>query len=167
MLSESIDRINSLDKNKELLFELFELYQILKVDKFHGVDFSEEELNSNDSHVKKLLYSLDTNHGELKFELMFFTGNKYTITHTHPEFVIDEVISGELKEKIFQCNADGTYQFVKEEVRSLGDIRKVNCNQGYPHQVIGNSKNNFTLCLTLGHDKVEPICESKIKSKTS
>lgn len=162
MLNEFLQQIDQLERNQKILEHLKEMYLLLKNQTQYENLFSPDELNSTESHVKKLIINEKSKHGTLKFEVMFFTGKKYTPTHTHPEFVIDEVVNGRLKEKIYKCIGEGKYEFEREEVRNVGDLRLINCDQGYPHEVIGLDEKNITLCLSLGHDKVEPICESKI-----
>ena len=162
MLNQYLENINKLNSSDEILGYLKDFYVHLKEDtKIEGL-FTHDELNSNESHVKKLILNEKTNHGTLKFEVMYFTGKKYTPTHTHPEFVIDEVVKGKLEEKIYRCTDDGKYEFVKTDIRPTNDLRLINCDQGYPHEVIGLDKLNFTYCLSMGHEKVTPICESKI-----
>tara|TARA_B100001971_G_scaffold215195_1_gene260288 strand:+ start:113395 stop:113886 length:492 start_codon:yes stop_codon:yes gene_type:complete len=163
MLEKYINQLEEIKNQEDVLSLLKELYVQLKEDTSIEDLFSEDELASENSHVKKLLLDQPTKLGNLKFEVMFFTGKKYTPTHTHPEFVIDEVVEGKLEERIYRCLGDGKYEFVKSEIRDVNDMRMINCEQGYPHEVIGKGDKNFTLCLTLGHDKVEPICESMIK----
>ncbi len=109
------------------------------------------------SHGKVSFCRIDTNHGKLRFEKMHFCQNIPTVLHTHPEFIIDEIILGSLSEECFRKNGNGLYSYQESHNRQVGDRQKVYDPFGHPHKVIAKNEDCLTACLYLGHEDVKEI----------
>lgn len=115
------------------------------------------------SHAKVNYLERETIHGTLKFETLFFTGDKYTGVHTHPEFVVDEVIEGSLKEKNFEPCKNDHYHFSGTTIREASDRVEVFCDDGFLHNVCAEDEGCFSACLSLGKKKVVMISEEDLR----
>lgn len=115
----------------------------------------------NCSHFKRLLFDEKLGDMLLKLELIYFTGLEWTGPHIHPEFVLDEVLTGELLEQIY--NKQGTnYNKDKLNIRPTGDFRAIYDPQGHPHNVIAKDGPSCVLCLSLGKNSVTSIHNSHL-----
>ena len=90
---------------------------------------------------------------------MHFRENKTTLLHTHPEFIIDEIISGSFRESLYMKNNKGEYELVNAETKIKGDILRVCDPSGHPHKITAIGGDCITACLYLGHEYVKLINE--------
>ena len=153
------DLLDSIDSEKDseiILDKLFELYKVLKELAFGIDNLGDIPAKDGCSHAKVLYLEELTNHGTLKFECMYFTGDCYTALHTHTEYVIDELIDGELIEEEFELQGD---EYVsKNKIRRVdNDLRKSFDPGGLPHRVCAVKDGATTLCLSLGKNKVQML----------
>lgn len=153
------DLLDSIDNEKEsklVLDKLFQLYKVLKKLAFELDNLGDIPAKDGCSHAKVLYLEELTNHGTLKFECMYFTGDCYTALHTHPEYVIDELIDGELIEDEFELRND-EYISTNQIKRVDNDLRKSFDPSGLPHRVCAAKDGATTLCLSLGKNKVKML----------
>lgn len=108
------------------------------------------------SHKKKALLEESTAWGTLRLELLVFTGKKYTGPHTHPEFVLDEILNGELIEKEL-CGEGNSLEVKRDHYRKTGDWVQSFDPQGRPHNVTAINGPCLSLCLNLGKNPVSFI----------
>lgn len=108
------------------------------------------------SHLKETKFEKQTLMGLLKLELMYFGNSYWTGLHSHPEYVIDKVISGSLREKTY-CLITHSYKQENLRVSSEFSRNLYDPQEGFPHNVIGNEPLNISLCLTLGFNSVKNI----------
>lgn len=110
------------------------------------------------SHIKQRLLDIPVSPGQLTFEVMYFTGLAWTKPHLHPEYVVDEIITGRLQEHLYRVHQDGTYSGIKNRIRTAGDRRAIYDPEGFPHNVTGTESDPcIMLTLCLGTRAVAPI----------
>tara|TARA_B100000749_G_scaffold280455_1_gene276743 strand:- start:182584 stop:183045 length:462 start_codon:yes stop_codon:yes gene_type:complete len=115
----------------------------------------------NDSHSKKVLYEKRLGQRLLKIELIYFTGLSWTKPHTHPECMIENILSGSLIEQLYIETESGLKKGDKI-VRSEGHYRVTQCHKGHPHDVISRDGSSTVLSLSFGRNAVEPIDREKL-----
>ncbi len=115
------------------------------------------------SHAKVNYLERETIHGTLKFETLYFTGDKFTGVHTHPEFVVDEVIEGSLKERNFEPCENDHYHFCGTTIREASDRVEVFCDDGFLHNVCAEDEGCFSASLSLGRNKVVMVPEEDLR----
>ena len=163
-LLDLVEKINDLECKNKILDGLKRIYLFVKADINSGINSG---INSNidleninciqgESHSKILYYEKSTTHGKLKIEGMHFSGDCPTSLHTHPEYIVDEIISGKLEEKCYEIDDNN---LVQSEV----NIRQENCFKaefdpsGNPHRVTALEGPCVVLSLCLGHNQVEVL----------
>ena len=127
----------------DLIFDQFR-------EKVH-LDFS--IISGDNSHYKKILHQEETHEGRLTIALTYFTGRKSTGLHIHPEYIIDEVIHGQMIENLYKKEGE-LYIFDRKRFRLTGDKRRIDCPMGHPHDVIAHVDPCVTLCLTMGQKEM-------------
>ncbi len=146
-------------QNKEpnvLIQELEQLYKKLRPLALEIKDPLDKINTCNKSHLKLRLLELDTPRGVLKFEIIYFTGVSTTSPHTHPEFVIDEIISGTLQEEEL-ISKNGVYQVQQAHLREDKDIKAYFDPSGSPHKVKAVHGPCKSFCLSLGFNSVTSL----------
>ncbi len=160
MIKSKFNELTYLSSSQEVEGWLDSLYFLIKK--------RVNELNLTDypcsfeakSHCKKTLLQRKTHLGTLSFEVMYFSEGNETGAHSHPEFILDEIIEGALEET--QLEKKGNFFVSKEKklVRSCGDKRMIyDPNEFYPHNVRAINGPCLVFCLSLGSKKVESIQE--------
>lgn len=112
-----------------------------------------------ESHQKEVIFETMTAQGYLCFEVIHFTGKAFTSLHLHPEYVVDEVVRGTLKEENYRLQ-HGVYRKEDVVIREAGDSRQSFDPQGMPHRVIAQGGSCYTYCLSLGTHGVRAVKES-------
>lgn len=155
-----VKNLDKLSTSEEILESLEDIFKLTKQKVLAKNHINNIDLCDQSSHIKLLYCEKEINHGTFKIEAMQFTGVKPTCLHTHPEFVIDEVISGELVEESFAFNTDDTLTFSQRDIREEGSFKKVYDPSGNPHKVTAKGAPCITLCISLGKNIVESHSES-------
>ncbi|MCB0357659.1 MAG: hypothetical protein KDD40_11655 [Bdellovibrionales bacterium] len=140
---------------KDILHQLKSIFFSIKQDLIIP-EFSDFVFNNKSSHGKLELFKGQYVDYYLKVELIFFTGEAWTGEHTHPQFVIDEVLSGQLQEQNFK-KIHNKYQASTLLNREQGNFRAIFDKDGHPHNVIALNGPALVLCLSLGTCAVESI----------
>ena len=109
----------------------------------------------NQSHIKKSLLHIEREGLKLNVELIYFTGVCWTGAHTHPEYMVEEVLEGTLHEQEFVSSKPLLKG--QQQLRNKGHYRSQFDPQGHPHNVIGYRGTSLVLCLTYGKNSVTPI----------
>jgi hypothetical protein len=91
---------------------------------------------------------------------MYFSGDCYTCLHTHPEYVVDEVIKGQLSERRYQLDDREEATFKTDHKRAEGSFQSNYDVKGNPHTVSGFEGSCTLLSLSLGHNPVESFSTS-------
>lgn len=143
-------------KKLDIIFDFFKQYA-LKLE-----NLGEMQVDKGASHSKMIYFERETLFGDLRFECMNFTGDCFTFLHTHPEFVVDEIIEGRLAEKIFEERENSLYFFLKTETRNEGDRRALYDQSGLPHKVCAIDGRCLSLCLTLGFQQVRKVTAGRL-----
>lgn len=109
----------------------------------------------HDSHSKILFFEEYLVHGNLRFEKMQFFKGVSTVLHSHPEYLVDEIMSGSLLEQNFEKNIYDLYTPLSSRVRQEGHRTQVyDPLNGHPHKVVAQGADCLTLCLYLGKNYV-------------
>ena len=130
-----------------ILSEMFEtLKQSVDVTEILRINRWDQEFKS---HVKKCLYEKAFGQNILRFELLRFNHLISTPLHTHPHYVVDEVVQGSLFEELYQ-RQNNSFQLHEKQVRTVGSRRELFDVDGSPHKVRALSQKCISLCLSFG-----------------
>ncbi|MAZ48646.1 MAG: hypothetical protein CME65_08780 [Halobacteriovoraceae bacterium] len=148
-LSKQSTKDEIVETIKSYLNSYTKTFQLSMVDLAHpSVEF--------ESHCKYILECFNTELGELVLELIIFKAGKSTGAHTHPAFMADKILKGELEETLYICDSNG-YKKNDTILRKEGEGRTIFCPNCFPHDVKAINGNCVSLSLTLGEEKVEKI----------
>jgi hypothetical protein len=153
--SQLTENLDSLECSEQILGELRDIFKIAKDIIVPKNDLRNIECLESTSHSKILYFEKETKHGKFKIEGMCFSGDCYTCLHTHPEYVVDEVIKGQLSERSYQLDDQEEATFEIEHKRSEGSFQSSFDIEGNPHTVSGLEGPCTLLSLSLGHNCVE------------
>lgn len=149
---------------EDTLSILHKLYLTLRSTALSHPFFLENFENIPGSHIKDNLVRWSCPYGLLNLDALLFTGNEYTGSHTHSEYIIDEVISGSLYERKYS-RTGSKYYHCGSEIRKTDDPPRLCYDiKGLPHNVIGHQGSCSSLCLSFGHQEVHPIAEHSIEN---
>lgn len=154
-----INKLESVNTSEEILEVMGLMFEFIKGSIGPDNLFKTFKVNSKDSHGKEILLKLNTIHGTLRFEKMLFCEQRETELHTHPEFIVDEILEGFLIENQFSMN-DLNFKYSHTVQRNPGHIQKVYDPKGHPHKVHSLKGDCLTVCLYLGHQYVEKVKEN-------
>jgi hypothetical protein len=143
--------LKALSGKHRKLYECFDSYTPL----------SDFDLQPGLSHSKIILVNEPTTMGTLLLEVICFTGEKATTLHLHPEFMVDEVLYGTLREDCYKPIENGQYDFSQTLIRTAGSQRDIFDPDGHPHQVTAEKGPCVCLCLSLGKNDVRSIEDAK------
>lgn len=108
------------------------------------------------SHTKYVLHAEETRWGQLVFEVILFKKGIPTGAHTHPRFMFDKIIRGQLEEIQYQ-KKDKLFFYQDMVLRQAGDTRSIHCQDLFPHDVKALDDDCLCLHLSLGEETVEGI----------
>lgn len=160
-LDKDISNLNLCTSIDETLNNLDNIFMILKSSLPTLPLIKLPEMHEGLSHVKSNYLTLQTDKGELIFEVIKFTGNQSTGLHTHPEFLIDEIIEGSIEELNYKENSDGNYIYCGRDIRQVGSMRRTHTTCGLPHDVCAKDSPCISFALSLGKRSVETIASEK------
>lgn len=153
MVIEHLSKHSSKDEIVDTIKSFFDSY--IKTFQLSKVDLNRPSVEF-ESHSKYILECLDTELGELVLELIIFKEGKATGAHTHPAFMADKILEGELEETLYMCESNG-YKLKDTILRKQGEERTLFCPHCFPHDVKAINGDCVSLSLTLGEEKVEKI----------
>lgn len=155
-----INKLESVNAPEEILNVMHSIFDLLK--RLIGPEnlFKTFLVNSFESHGKEILLKLNTKHGTLRFEKMLFCEQRETELHTHPEFIVDEILEGFLIENQFKLVNGINFEYSHTLQRNPGNLQKVFDPKGHPHKVHSLKGDCMTICLYLGHQYVERVKEN-------
>ena len=108
------------------------------------------------TYRKKVLEEVETPCGELKIAYIKFFKNRFTSLHTHPEFVAELVITGNMLEQCYE-EVDNKLLFKNEIIHKSPLLIDKYCCEGSPHRVCADTETCEVLMITLGHNKGRSI----------
>jgi hypothetical protein len=158
--SSIVESLDDIRCNEKILCELENIFNSVKEFIISGKDLGNIDCVKEASHAKILYFEKETKHGTFKIEGMHFSGSCFTCLHTHPEYVVDGVISGSLEEKIYGVDSQGHHTLRESVVRDQDSFRAHFDDRGYPHKVKAIDGPCIVLSLCLGHNKVESLTEA-------
>lgn len=160
-IEDSIAHLEKSDTPETTLAALEDIFHYLK-DKVSLKPSRAPDCTKTLSHIKDSYYTKKTKLGCLIFEVLFFTGNKFTGLHTHPEYLVDEIIQGSIEEKIYSKDkVTGKYEYQESILRSESNRRVSYRPCGLPHDVCAKEAPCISITLSLGKKSVESICQEK------
>lgn len=160
-LNEHISRLNSSTTIDETLNHLEFIFLKIKSLLMTTEDLVTPNLEMGLSHVKVNYVNQEIKQGELVFEIIYFTGDKSTGLHTHPEFIIDEIVQGSIEEINYKLTDDGNYKYCGRVIRKEKDFRTIHNVCGMPHDVCAKDSPCISYSLSLGRRCVEIIPSEK------
>jgi hypothetical protein len=134
------------------LEDVFRSYREEVFSEIHDIPFSQ----GSASHFKKVLFEERIGSEYLKICLVYFTGKAWTGPHTHSEYLVEEILTGSLKEQKYDL-ARGAYVPAGSEIRETGEYRAIYSPDGFPHNIIAHGGPSLVLNLSYGVAEVEPI----------
>jgi hypothetical protein len=159
-LIDLIHEMENLNLSGEILLVMEKIHHLIKVIIGEKVLLEKLPMSSSDSHAKEIFLEYPTRHGILRFEKMHFQSRIPTILHTHPEFIMDEVMAGSFMEAIFRRKSSGEYEEWKVEKRNRGETLRIHDPAGHPHTITAMEGDCITACLYLGQNYVKAIEET-------
>ena len=152
--SKLTENLDLLECNEDILSEMRSLFKVAREIIIPGEDLCNIDCLESTSHSKILYFEKETKHGVFKIEGMCFSGARFTCLHTHPEYVVDEVIKGKKKEKSYHF-CEENLSFDGEHMRAEGSFESRFDLEGNPHKVSGLEGPCTLLSMSLGHNSVK------------
>ena len=146
-----------LEKPDRLLTRLSKLFDHL-LEEYSFFEFSSMKADIvKKSHSKKILLQEQTPHGLFVFEAIIFNPGIFTGPHTHSEYFIEKIVSGEIEER--QYRREGNQYLLADTVTRSSDEpkREINCPDLFPHNVKAIHGQTHSFCLSFGQSPIQAI----------
>ncbi len=154
-LNELVIILNHSFDSKEVLNALSEIITQVKLELAPNYLCRDLKIIDGESHAKEVIFQAQCDLGILKVEKIQFISEVFTCLHTHPEYLVDEVIEGELIEREFKILINSQFQNTNTLIRPVSDRRLVYDPSGHPHIVSSSTSKCKTISVSLGFKEME------------